>query len=225
MPRPNVISIDGPVASGKTAVGKLLSQSLNYRFLDTGSLYRAITWVALRRGVEMQDDGLLGKLAQDVTIRVKEQDMRTVTVDGEDVTGKLHVPEIDEHVSRVSQVLEVRSSLMEQQRAMARDGRIVMAGRDIGTVVLPEAEMKLFLMAPSSERALRRYHEMMESGERANYEQVLYQVLYEVEERDRVDTERIHSPLQPAPDAHLIDTEGMNVDEVVKRVLELMEDH
>ena len=221
MPRPNIIAVDGPVASGKTAVGRMLSQRVKYRFLDTGSLYRAITWAALQRGIEMSDEGLLGTLAREVTIRVKEQDLGAVTVDNEDITGKLRVPEVEEHVSRVSQVLEVRRSLVAQQQAIARDGRIVIVGRDIGTVVMPQAELKLFLMAPADERARRRYREMMERGEKVDYKEVLR----EMEERDKLDTERVHSPLQPAPDAHLLDTRDMNVDQVVERILALMEDH
>ena len=221
MPRPSVIAIDGPVASGKTAVGRLLSQRLSYRFLDTGSMYRAITWVALQRGVEIGDEGMLGRLAQEVHIQVKEPDLAAVTVEGQDITSKLQLPEVTEQVSRVSQVLEVRCALVEQQQVIAHGGKIVMAGRDIGTVVLPDAELKLFLKAPTTERARRRHLEMVERSEGVDYQQVLR----EMEERDRLDTERVHSPLKPASDALVLETQGLNVEQVVDSILKLMEGH
>ena len=221
MPRPSVIAIDGPVASGKTAVGRLLSQRLSYRFLDTGSMYRAITWVALHRGVDIGDEGMLGKLAREITIQVKEQDLGAVIVEGQDITAKLQLPEVAEQVSRVSQVLEVRCALVEQQQVIAYGGKIVMVGRDIGTVVLPDAELKLFLKAPTAERARRRHLEMVERGEKVDHQQVLG----EIEERDRLDTERVHSPLKPASDALIMETQGLNVEQVVDSILKHMEGH
>ena len=211
----SAIAIDGPVASGKTAVGRLLAHNLRYRFLDTGLMYRAVAWTALRRRVPMDDEEALTRLAQHLRTEVVEgPEGDLVSVDGVDATRDLRAPAVDEASSQVSRVLGVRKALVAQQQEKARSGSIVMVGRDIGTVVLPDAQVKLFLHASEAERAHRRHQEMEAQGQHTSYEVVRR----DVEARDRRDQERVHSPLRPAPDAHVFNTEDVSVDEVVRRI-------
>ena len=153
MPSVASIAIDGPAASGKTAAGKLLAQRLAYRFLDTGTMYRAVTWAATEREIDLEDQETLSKLASALVMSiVSREDGDRLLVDGTDVTDRLRDPEIDHGVSLVARVPAVRSAMVEQQRAIARDGPIVMVGRDIGTVVLPSAKAKVFLTASAETR-------------------------------------------------------------------------
>lgn len=215
----SVIALDGPVAAGKTAVGKLLAQRLNYRFLDTGSMYRAITWLALEERVPLEPPAL-ASLAQRALIRVVTDGEHTRILAGErDVTDLLRSPRVERAVSIVSQVLEVRQAMVRQQQKIASQGRIVMAGRDIGTVVLPSADLKVFLTASVQERARRRYEELKALGQKVTYEQVLAGL----RERDTLDSQRAHSPLRPAEDACIIDTDGKGLEQVVAEVLALVE--
>lgn len=210
------IAIDGPVASGKTVVGRLIAQRLGCRFLDTGIMYRAVTWIALSRGVELGDGEALTELAMSLEMRlVPGEAGDRLLVDGEDVTGSLREPEVDRGVSQVSAVSGVRRALVEQQRAIARQGSIVMVGRDIGTVVLPKADVKVFLTASVEVRARRRYSELQEKGSDISYEQVTS----DLEWRDRIDSERADSPLRPADDAIQIDTDSPSVEDIAKRIL------
>jgi cytidylate kinase len=216
---PSAIAIDGPVAAGKTAVGRLLSRRLGYRFLDTGTMYRAVTWLALERGIDVEDEEALARLAREAVIEVSQEGQRdTVQVNGRDITQVIRRPEVEQNVSLVARLPRVRRALVEKQRAIADGGSIVMAGRDIGTVVLPDAGLKVFLLASVEERARRRYLELRGMGQDVAYEEVLR----ELKMRDKLDSERSHSPLRPAPDAHLIDTDGVDVEQVVERILALM---
>ena len=218
MPRPTIIAIDGPVASGKTSLGRLLSRALGYRFLDTGIMYRALTWLALEQDIDVEDEEALGRLAWGTVIRPNEQDNPTVLIDGRTVTEELRHPHIDQTVSRVARVPHVRKALVEQQREIAREGRIVVVGRDIGTVVLPSADLKLFLGASVSERARRRYMELNRHGYDVEYDQVLE----ELQARDELDTGRANSPLRPATNSLMLDTDGIDAEQVTERVLELI---
>ena len=210
------IAIDGPVASGKTVVGRLVAQRLGCRFLDTGIMYRAVTWVALSRGVGLGDDEALAGLATSLEMRlVPGEAGDRLLVDGEDVTDFLREPEVDRGVSQVSAVLGVRRALVEQQRAIASEGSIVMLGRDIGTVVLPDADVKVFLKASVEVRARRRYSELQEKGSDISYDQVAS----DLERRDRIDSERAASPLRPADDAIQIDTDSLSVEDIAERIL------
>ena len=214
------IAIDGPVASGKTVVGRLIAQRLGFRFLDTGIMYRAVTLVALNRGVEPGDDEALAGLAESLEMRlVPGEAGDRLIVDGEDVTDFLRELKVDRGVSQVSAVSGVRSALVEQQRAIAGEGSIVMLGRDIGTVVLPKADVKVFLTASVEVRARRRYRELQENGSDISYEQVVS----DLERRDRIDRERAASPLRPADDATQIDTDNLGVEEIAKRILAAVE--
>ncbi len=218
MPRPAIIAIDGPVAAGKTSVGKLLSRELRYRFLDTGIMYRAITWLALDRGIDVEDESALGRLAGETVMGLKDGDEGVIIVDGREVSEELRRPEVDRAVSLVSKVPDVRTALVEQQREIALEGRIVVVGRDIGTVVLPYADLKLFLVASVSKRAERRYMELTRQGYDVEYDQVLK----DLEARDDLDTGRAHSPLRPAPNATLVDTDDIDLGQVIQRVMDLV---
>ncbi len=212
MPTPRAIAIDGPVASGKTVVGRAVALRLGYRFLDTGAMYRAVTWTALRRGVDFADCEALASLASSIAMRLEAGDR--LTVDGEDVTGHLRDDDVQRAVSPVSAVPGVRTALVSQQRAVADCGPIVMVGRDIGTAVLPDARIKVFLQASAEVRARRRYDQIREGRGSITYDRVVCDLAH----RDKIDSERAVSPLRSAPDAIVIDTDHMTVAQVIERV-------
>jgi len=219
---PRVIALDGPAAAGKSTVGRRLAASLGYPFLDTGSMYRAVTWAALQHGVDLGDDDALGDLASSLRIdvqRARGEDSARILVDGGDVTDHLRSPEVEAAVSLVSRVAGVREALVRAQRELAGRRPVVMAGRDIGTVVLPDADLKVYLDASLDERSRRRHEEMAPLGREASPESVLE----DLRRRDRIDSRRAVSPLRPAEDAIIIDTDGLSLDEVVERVLALVE--
>jgi cytidylate kinase len=219
MPIPSMIAIDGPAASGKSTLGRRLADALGYLFFDTGVMYRAVTWAALRRGIPISDEAAVTALAESVQIDVRppsRQDGRPcdVLLDGVDITWETRRPEVDANVSPVSAYAGVRRALTAQQRRIGLRGRVVMVGRDIGTVVLPEAELKIYLDASAEERARRRYLELIQRGEQADYEQVLAGV----RRRDEIDSGRAVAPLRPAQDAIILDSDKLTADEVFARV-------
>jgi len=223
MSKPSTIAIDGTVASGKSTIGGLLAERLGYTYLDTGAMYRAVTWVALEQGMDIADEEAITALAESIVINigrptVDDGRQYTVYAKGEDVTWHIRRPEVDANVSPVSAYPGVRRALTEQQRRMGRRGRIVMVGRDIGTVVLPEADLKIYLDATVEERARRRYGEILEREEEADYAEVLASM----RRRDKIDSQREAAPLRPADDAIIIDTTGLSVAEVLARVEELV---
>jgi cytidylate kinase len=199
-------------------LGKQLAKELKYRYLDTGIMYRAVTWLALERGISMEDEEALGRLSRDVSIQVIGEGESAVIIDGNEVGEQLRQPRIDRTVSLVSKVEDVRTALVKQQQDIAREGRMVMVGRDIGTVVLPGAGVKLFLVASVSERANRRYLEMAEQGSPVDYQQVLK----DLEARDELDTGRSNSPLRPAADAIVLDTDSISIGEVLEKAMEFI---
>ena len=214
--RRQAIAIDGPVASGKTTIGRIVAQRLGYRFLDTGAMYRAVTWAALKEGLGLEDEASLTTLAESLQMRpVHHGDDDGLEVNGEDVSGHLRRLEVDRGVSLVSRASGVRRALVRQQRQIAEEALIVMVGRDIGTVVLPDAGVKVYLDAPLETRAGRRFREMETKGERPDYAQVVD----DLKRRDRIDSERSESPLRPAEDAVRIDSDDLEVDEVAERIL------
>ena len=219
MSKPTLIAIDGAVATGKSVVGQRLAQKLDYRFLDTGAMYRAVTWLSMERGIDPEDEAALAGLAAAACFQISEEGDR-ILVDGVPAPLEEHRARIDRLVSVVSKVPGVRETLVSKQREIASEGSIVVAGRDIGTVVAPQAPVKLFLQAGSRERAGRRYKELVEKGKRIEFDRVLQ----DLEARDKLDSERAHSPLRPARDAHLIDTDGLTVEQVMQRVLALIEE-
>ena len=181
-------------------------------------MYRAITWIALKRDMSPDDAAGLGRLAQESIVDIQWDNGTRVLMEQCDITNDLRRPEVERAVSLVSRVGTVRRALVEEQRRLAFRGHIVMAGRDIGTVVLPRADLKLFLRASPEERAQRRYAELAAQGQQTTLEQVLK----ELEQRDRLDSERLESPLRPAEDAHLLDTDGIDAEQVMERILTLM---
>jgi cytidylate kinase len=221
---PLLIAVDGSAASGKTSVGRMLAERLGYRFLDTGIMYRAITWAALQRGTDLHDAEALTRLANSIDMRVVlpvpgTDEPARIRIDGADVTDSLRSAEVDDAVSAVSQVAGVREALVGRQREIARNGRIVMAGRDIGTVVLRDAPLKLYLDASLKERARRRHADFVRIGHESSEEAVLE----DLRRRDQIDSGRDISPMKPADDAVVIDTDGMTMEEVLERSLELAE--
>ena len=221
---PRVIAIDGPAAAGKSTVGRMIAARLGYPFLDTGAIYRAMTWTALHRGVDLSDEDALSDLAASISVDVGPPaagsiEPCTIFVDGEDVTSRLRQPEVEAAVSLVSRVAGVREALLKVQRDLAGRNAVVMAGRDIGTVVLPQADLKVYLDASVEERARRRHAELSALGMDFSEEDVLR----DLSRRDRIDSQRSVSPLRPADDAITIDTDGLSLEEVVQRLAEMIE--
>ena len=219
MPIPNIVAIDGPAASGKSTLGRRLADSLGYLFFDTGVMYRAVTWGALQRGLEISDESAVTNLAETARIDIRppsKDDGRAcdVLLDGADITWETRRPDVEANVSPVSAYRGVRQALASQQRRIGLRGRVIMVGRDIGTVVLPEADLKIYLDASAEERARRRYKEILQRGGQADYEQVLAGVC----DRDEIDSTRAFSPLCAAEDAVILDSEKLNVDEVFSKV-------
>jgi cytidylate kinase len=218
-PQPNavpaVIAIDGPVASGKTAVGRELARRLGYRFIDTGLMYRACTHLALRGGVGVDDGPALERLANAVRMDiVVTPDGERLMVDGEDVTDALRTPQVEAHVSEIAAVAGVRVAMVEQQQRMAEEGRVVMVGRDIGTKVLPDAA-KVYLDASPDERVRRRLAEV--AGRQTEAE-----VRENLELRDRRDSEREEGPLEVARGAVVVMTDHLDVGGVAEAVVRLL---
>jgi cytidylate kinase len=219
MPTPNIIAIDGPAASGKSTLGKRLASALGYLFFDTGVMYRAVTLVALQRQIDAADEAAVTSLAETVRIDVcppSKADGRAcdVLVDGADVTWETRLPEVEANVSQVSAYRGVRQALAAQQRRVGLRGRVVMVGRDIGTVVLPEADLKIYLDASAKVRARRRLDELLGRGEQTEFKPILAGVRM----RDRIDSTRAVSPLRVAEDAVVINSDRLDADQVFARV-------
>lgn len=214
------IAIDGPAGAGKSTVARLLAARLGYLYIDTGAMYRALTWKALRQGISPDDSRRLIELAQETTIRLEDRGARDVAVycDGEEVTTAIRQADISRQVSLVASVPGVRQRLVEFQREMAASNRVVMDGRDIGTWVLPRAPYKFFLTASLEERARRRHRELLAAGQSVELETIKE----EIRQRDALDSGREVAPLKPAPDAIIIDTGQMTVEDVVARLLALI---
>ena len=213
------IAIDGPVASGKTTVGRIVAQKLGFRFLDTGWMYRAVAYLGIVRGVDAADEGAMTHLSEGLTMRLDEMEGRErLLVDGQDVTDYLHEIQVEQGVPVAAAISGVRRALVPQQRAIAADGPIVMAGRDIGTVVLHDATVKVYLDASVEVRAQRRHAERRLSPGSPPYQNVLASL----NDRDRMDLERSDSPLLPACDARVIRTDGLDADETANMIIELV---
>lgn len=223
MPIPDIIAIDGPAAAGKSTVGERIAAELGYLYFDTGIMYRAITWAALERGLDIADESAITSLAQKANIDVLQPTVNdgrqyTVCVDGRDVTWDLRRPEVDANVSPVSAYPGVRAALTAQQRRIGQRGHVVMVGRDIGTVVLPEAPLKVYLDATVEARARRRYRENKARGQKVRYAEILSAM----RRRDEIDSHRETAPLRAADDAVVIDTTNLHVEQVVDEVLRLI---
>jgi len=221
---PRIITIDGPAASGKSTLGARLAQALGYLYFDTGVMYRAVTWVALQRQLEIVNEAAITRLAEQLAIDVQppsRADGRAydVLADGQDVTWEIRRPEVDANVSPVSAYAGVRAALSAQQRRIGLRGDVVMVGRDIGTVVLPEADLKIYLEASAGERARRRYTELIGRGEAADYDHILAGI----HRRDQIDANREVAPLRAAQDAIILDSDNLDADQVLQVVHALVD--
>ena len=216
------IAIDGPAVSGKSSVGRSLASHIGYRFLDTGLMYRAATWNAIKNGVDMNDSEAVAQAAKRMDFAVSDGDAgaNLIVVNGEDVTKHLHAPTVDDSVSLVASVGRVREIMVAEQRRLASGGGIVMVGRDIGTIVIPEAPLKIYLTATARTRANRRHRDFIAEGTQIEFEDILRSM----EQRDLIDSSRLDSPLRPADDARVVDTDNLSFDEVVNHLLELAKD-
>ncbi len=214
-----VIAIDGPAGSGKTTTAKLVAEGLNYLCVDTGAMYRALTLKVLRLGIDPGDTLSICEIVTntDITFRHFESQIR-ILLDEEDVTEKIRSLEVTRSVSTVSSIKCVREALVDMQRTIGRDGGIVMEGRDIGTVVFPDADLKIFMVASLKERAKRRYEELVSKGTNIT----LKEIMDEMSERDRQNIERELSPLRKAEGAVVLDTSDLTVEEQVERVIDLV---
>lgn len=218
-----VIAIDGPAAAGKTTVAHELADSLGILLFDTGALYRCVTLKAIRKEIDLDDEKALAKIARKAKIRLKRASVddgraADVMLDGEDVTWAIRLPEVDANVSKVAAYPQVREALLAVQRENADGHAVVMVGRDIGTVVTPDAGTKIYLYATVEERARRRYQDMRRQGEDMDY----LTVLDELRERDFKDSTRITAPLKAADDAIRIKSDGLAVDEIVGQIERLV---
>ncbi|OFW56686.1 MAG: cytidylate kinase [Candidatus Solincola sediminis] len=220
-----IIAIDGPAGAGKSTVAQKLASQLGLNYMDTGALYRAVTLLALRNHVELEDEKQLARLARDMKLTVDHRDGKRppdrVFIDGEDITKAIRSNEVSEKVSRVSSHRAVRSQLVKKQCAMAEGGGIVVEGRDIGTVVFPQADLKFYVTASANERAKRRYEEMKKEGHGVSLQSIEREII----RRDHQDSTRATNPLKQASDAVLIDTTGKSIAEVLGILANIVREH
>ena len=216
------IAIDGPAASGKSTTARLVAKKLNYLYIDTGAMYRAITLAVLRGKCDVNNESVLAELANNSSIELKSvnDNIRTF-LNGTDVSEEIRLPEVTKIISIVAAHKRLRELMVEKQRFLAQHGGVVMDGRDIGTHVLPNAEIKVFMVASLRERALRRYDELIKK----DVDIKLEEIESEIQERDELDSSRATSPLKPAKDAVHIDTSHLSIEEQVDQVLKLVENY
>ncbi|BAT71653.1 cytidylate kinase [Thermosulfidibacter takaii ABI70S6] len=216
-----IIAIDGPAGSGKSTVSKLVAQKLGATYLDTGAIYRALGYLALKKGVSLDDEDSLEKLARAMKLEMyTTEEGQKVLLEGEDISKRIRTEEIGMAASKVSRHPKVRAALLDLQRSFAQKGSVVAEGRDTGTVVFPNADIKIFLTASPEVRARRRYLELKEKGIKADYDDILESVL----QRDKQDSSRSVAPLRPAEDAVIIDTSDLSIEEVVNSILKLVDE-
>jgi len=214
-----IIAIDGPSGAGKSTLSKLLARALNYVNIDTGAMYRSVALAARRRGINPSDEAALALLCDSVTIDfLRGATGERVLLNGEDVSDAIRTPEISLLTSKVSACRAVREAMVRLQRRMGKGGGVVLEGRDIGSVVFPDAEVKFFLQASAGERGRRRYEELREKGLPVD----LDQTIAEVEERDAADSAREHAPLIRADDAVVIDSTSLSIEQVLTEMLQVV---
>ena len=215
-----VVAIDGPAGAGKSTIAKLAAEKLGYAYIDTGAMYRSVAWKFLQTG-DAFDEDFISRLACTMVIDFKpEARVNRVFVDGTEVTDAIRTPEVTAIVSRVAAIGAVREAMVEQQRRMGIVGGVLMDGRDIGTVVFPNAQLKIFLTASVQERARRRYKEMLQKGQQVE----LAQLAADIAARDKADSERAIGPLRQAEDAILLDTSDMGISQVTEKILQLVQE-
>jgi cytidylate kinase len=223
MSHPTTIAIDGPAGSGKSTLGALLAEDLGFLYFDTGVMYRAVTLAALDHGLSIDDEEAIGHLAQGVRIDVQPASVEDgrdydVLLDGKDVTWDIRKEDVNKFVSPVSTYGAVRQAMTDQQRRIALENKVVMVGRDIGTVVMPDADLKIFLDASIEVRAHRRYQEVLDRGGKTDFETVLHSL----QNRDQIDSNRKIAPLKPAEDAVVIQSNCLGIQQVLNIVKELV---
>jgi cytidylate kinase len=221
MTPPSIIAIDGPAASGKSSLGRMLADHLGYLFFDTGVMYRAVTFGVIKQVIRVEDESAVTAYAESAQIDVRPPSLKDrvcdVLLDGEDVTLETRLPKVEQYVSPISAYRGVRQAMASQQRRIGLRGKVVMVGRDIGTVVLPEADLKIYLDASAEERARRRYKEVLQRDGQADYQQILAGVRM----RDEIDSTRQFSPLRIAEDAVVIDSDPLTLVQVFEKVIAL----
>lgn len=214
-----VVAIDGPAGAGKSTVSQIAAKKLNFTYIDTGAMYRAVAWKSLRQKKEITDELIIEQLS-DLEISLKFENGKTRVFVGEkEVTNEIRTPEINKIVSKVAALVPVREKLTEIQRKMGESGNVLMDGRDIGTFVFPNADVKIFLTASVEERAKRRFEELMAKG----FDVDLKEIEADIKRRDEIDSTREMAPLKQAEDAIVLDTTGLSIDEVVNKIILLCE--
>ncbi|MFN8432447.1 MAG: (d)CMP kinase [Anaerolineales bacterium] len=219
---PSIIALDGPAASGKSTVGRRLADALGYLFFDTGVMYRAVTWIALNHDMDLKNEAAITQMAESAELDIRppsQNDGRAcdIIVGDKDITWDVRSGDVEASVSLVAAYAGVRTALSGQQRRIGLRGKVVMVGRDIGTVVLPEADLKVYMDASAEERARRRFKDITSRGEQADYDELLKKMI----ERDRLDSTRAVAPLRPADDALVLDTDKLSEEEVFAKILEM----
>ena len=213
------IAIDGPAGAGKSTISKFVASEMGFLYIDTGAMYRAIGYKVLKNNISLDEKEKIDELAKNSEIEIKITDQgQGIFLDGKDVTDKIRTPEVSMAASTVSAIGGVRKTLVQLQRKIAGSNNVIMDGRDIGTVVLPDAEIKIFLTATAEDRAMRRYLELKEKGLDVNYQEVLD----DMQKRDYQDTHRAESPLRAAEDATVIDTSGQTLGESVQLIVDFI---
>jgi CMP/dCMP kinase len=223
MSLPSIIAIDGPAASGKSTLAEKIAAHLGYLYFDTGVMYRAITLAVLQNKIHIENEETVSELAEKITIdvhpaSVKDGRKNDIFLDGKDVTWEIIQPEVEANVSLAASYRRVRKEMTDQQRRIGHRGNVVMVGRDIGTVVFPDADLKIYLDASCEERARRRFEERRSRGEIVEYEQVLAGM----QKRDQIDSSREIAPLRAAPDAIIIQSDGLGIDQIFQKVLQVI---
>jgi cytidylate kinase len=213
------IAIDGPSGAGKSTVAQSLAKRMGYVYIDTGAMYRSVALKVKEKGISPEDESALNELASSLHITfVTKGDQTHVFCDGEDITSAIRTPEISRLASSISKQKEVRKSLVQFQRKMGKEGGVILEGRDIGTVVFPDADVKFYLDADSDERVRRRYHEMVQKGIQVDFKETREELV----QRDHDDMHRTHSPLKKAKDALWIDSTHRSVEEVVEEMVSIV---
>lgn len=211
------VAIDGPAAAGKSTIAKKVASIKGYTYIDTGAMYRAYTWYCIDKGLDCTDEKAC--VAEIPNVKIDLLPGGTVLCNGKDITKEIRMPIINKNVTPVCQMKPIRLALVDAQRAMAEKSSVIMDGRDIGTYVLPNAQVKIFQVASAECRAKRRYKENLEKGIACTYEEILE----DVNRRDYADSHREFAPLKPAEDAIHLDTSDMSIDEVVEKVIEIID--
>ena len=219
-----IIAIDGPAAVGKSTMGKLIARELGFLYIDTGAIYRAITWKVLKNNININDEDIISSMVSDTCITIEKANIKSLNdyyhifVDGEDVTEGIRNPRIDQNVSQIARLPKIRKQLIYLQRELAEKKNIVMEGRDIGSVILPQADIKFYFTASEEERIKRRYKELIDKGYSVDYEIVKKQII----QRDKIDSKRKYAPLIKAKDAILIDSTKKSIKEVKNKILKII---